>query len=247
MYFYGKMLVIPKQIRPLYLFIFSILFIFCIQENESNPSLQLVLVQSQLQVLAKYEIPEIRACLVNTLVFGKMVTTCYEIEKEFCNLDFFNNIKTPVVLQNRRDDLTFISINFPNCASGTAPLFLKYSNLQTPASMIWKDSFGFDGANVESQFQFTNQNSCKDLKLETASFITGGFSRLLNSMELSQLDGVEAELALIPATSAACMNDLNLNTGLISLTQGIKSGALLKGISCAYQSGSGFSICPWSL
>ncbi len=83
------MLVIPKQIRPLYLFIFSILFIFCIQENESNPSLQLVLVQSQLQVLAKYEIPEIRACLVNTLVFGKMVTTCYEIEKEFCNLDFF--------------------------------------------------------------------------------------------------------------------------------------------------------------
>ncbi|EMO41162.1 hypothetical protein LEP1GSC186_3026 [Leptospira noguchii serovar Autumnalis str. ZUN142] len=196
--------------------------------------------------MPKYEIPEIRACLVNTLVLGKMITTCYEIEKEFCNLDFFNNIKTPATLQNRRDDLTFISINFPNCASGTAPLFLKYSNLQTPVSMIWKDSFGFDGANLESQFQFTNQTSCKDLKLETPPFVTVGFSRLLNSTELSQLNGVEAELALIPATNAACMNDLNFSVDLIFLTQNIKSGAFLKGISCAYQNGSGFPICPWS-
>ncbi|WP_025178515.1 LA_1694 family PerA/PerB upregulated protein [Leptospira kirschneri] len=240
------MLVIPQKIRVLYFCIFSILFIYCIQENESNPSLQLALVQSQMQVVPKYEIPEIKACLVNTLVLGRMITTCYEIEREFCNLDFFNNIKTPAILQNRRDDLTFISINFPNCVSGTAPLFLKYSNLQTPASMVWKDSFGFDGANLESQFQFTNQSSCKDLKLETAPFVTAGFSRLLNSTELSQLNGVEAELALIPATNAACMNDLNFSADLIFLTQNIKSGILLKGISCAYQSGSGFPICPWS-
>ncbi|MCH1912490.1 hypothetical protein L9Z41_11235 [Leptospira noguchii] len=240
------MLVIPKKIKALYFCIFSILFIYCIQESESDPSLQLALVQSRMQIVPKYEIPEIRACLVNTLVLGKMITTCYEIEKEFCNLDFFNNIKTPATLQNRRDDLTFISINFPNCASGTAPLFLKYSNLQTPVSMIWKDSFGFDGANLESQFQFTNQTSCKDLKLETPPFVTVGFSRLLNSTELSQLNGVEAELALIPATNAACMNDLNFSVDLIFLTQNIKSGAFLKGISCAYQNGSGFPICPWS-
>ncbi|TQE74745.1 LA_1694 family PerA/PerB upregulated protein [Leptospira noguchii] len=240
------MLVIPKKIKALYFCIFSILFIYCIQESESDPSLQLALVQSRMQIVPKYEIPEIRACLVNTLVLGKMITTCYEIEREFCNLDFFNNIKTPATLQNRRDDLTFISINFPNCASGTAPLFLKYSNLQTPVSMIWKDSFGFDGANLESQFQFTNQTSCKDLKLETPPFVTVGFSRLLNSTELSQLNGVEAELALIPATNAACMNDLNFSVDLIFLTQNIKSGAFLKGISCAYQNGSGFPICPWS-
>lgn len=108
------MLVIPKKIKALYFCIFSILFIYCIQESESDPSLQLALVQSRMQIVPKYEIPEIRACLVNTLVLGKMITTCYEIEKEFCNLDFFNNIKTPATLQNRRDDLTFISINFPN-------------------------------------------------------------------------------------------------------------------------------------
>ncbi|WP_042799750.1 LA_1694 family PerA/PerB upregulated protein [Leptospira weilii] len=225
--------------------IFIFLF-YCIQENESNPSLQLALVQSQLQTIPRREMPELKACLVNTRITSGTITTCYEVEKESCNLDFFNNIKTPTILQNRRDDLTFISINFPNCAAGTAPLFVKYSNLQTPASMLWKDSFGFDGANVESQFQFTNQKTCKDLGLETNPFIAGEFSRLLNSQELSRLNSIEAELALIPTTDAACKNDLNFSVSLIDLTQNIKNGTFLRGITCAYQIGSAYPICPWS-
>ncbi|MCL8265766.1 hypothetical protein M9Y82_03690 [Leptospira weilii] len=225
--------------------IFIFLF-YCIQENESNPSLQLALVQSQLQTIPRREMPELKACLVNTRIASGTITTCYEVEKESCNLDFFNNIKTPTILQNRRDDLTFISINFPNCAAGTAPLFVKYSNLQTPASMLWKDSFGFDGANVESQFQFTNQKTCKDLGLETNPFIAGEFSRLLNSQELSRLNSIEAELALIPTTDAACKNDLNFSVSLIDLTQNIKNGTFLRGITCAYQIGSAYPICPWS-
>lgn len=219
----------------------------CIQENASNPSLQLALIERQLHVVPKPEVPDVKACLVNTQVAGRKITTCYELEKERCNLDFFNNIKTQTTLQNRRDDLTFISINFSNCAAGTAPLFLKYSNLQPPVSMLWKDAFGFDGANTESQFQFTNQKTCNGLGLESGPFVSGSFSRLLNGNELSQLNGLEAELALIPQTTATCMNDLNFSAELINLTQNIKNGTFQKGITCSYQTGSGYPICPWSI
>ncbi|WP_036095542.1 LA_1694 family PerA/PerB upregulated protein [Leptospira weilii] len=236
---------LKKRILPLIGFVCILLF-SCIQENASNPSLQLALIEAQLRTVPEWEIPEIRACLVNAQIASGTITTCYEVEKKSCNLDFFNNIKTPTILQNRRDDLTFISINFPNCTAGSAPLFVKYSNLQTPASLLWKDSFGWNGANIESQFQFTNQRSCKDLGLYASPYIASGFSRLLNSQELSQLNNIEAELALIPTTSAACMNDLNFSNGLIDLAQNIKNGTFLRGITCAYQTGLGYPICPWS-
>ncbi|RHX78685.1 hypothetical protein DLM76_16785 [Leptospira yasudae] len=239
-------MLVDRKLRILPFWLLVCTFQFdCIQESASNPSLQLALIEGQLHVTPKPEVPTIKACLVSTQIASGKITTCYELEKDRCNLDFFNNIKTQTTLQNRRDDLTFISINFSNCAAGTAPLFLKYSNLQPPASMLWKDSFGFDGANVESQFQFTNQKSCKELGLQTAPYIGGGFNRLLNSEEVSQLDGLEAELSLIPATTPACMNDLNFNPNLIALTQNIKNGSLLRGITCAHQNGSGYPICPW--
>ncbi|WP_425591061.1 hypothetical protein [Leptospira barantonii] len=241
------MLVTSYKFAPAILGLICTFLFHCIQENASNPSLQLALIEVQSQTVPKLEVPEIKACLVSNQIATGKITTCYELEKDKCNLDFFNNIRTPTTLQNRRDDLNFISINFPSCATGTGPLFTKYFNLQTPASMLWKDAFGFNGANNESQFQFTNQKSCKSLGLESSAFVTGSFSRLLNGNELSKLDSLEAELALIPATTATCMNDLNFSTELIALTQNIKNGILLRGVTCSFQTGTAYPLCPWVL
>ncbi|RHX83462.1 LA_1694 family PerA/PerB upregulated protein [Leptospira stimsonii] len=223
------------------------IFLFqCIRENASNPDLLLAIVNQQLQPNASVAVPALKACLVTNQLHSGKVTTCYETTAESCNLSFFNNIATATTLQNRRDDLTFININFANCTTGATSLFVKYSNLVPPTSMLFKDQLGLNGSNVESQFRFTNQKSCKELGLETSNFVPGNFSRVVNSEELVQLNSLEAELALIPTTTANCFTDLNFNQSLISLTQNIKNGSLQRGITCAYQSGSAFPICPWS-
>ncbi|TGM58683.1 LA_1694 family PerA/PerB upregulated protein [Leptospira adleri] len=241
------MLVKRRTHRLTFGWLLSIFLFHCIQENASNPNLLLAVVEQQLQPISSVAVPTLKACLVTNQIASGKVTTCYETTASSCNLNFFNNIATPTILQNRRDDLTFININFANCTTGATPLFVKYSNLVPPTSVLFKDQLGLNGANLESQFQFTNQNSCKELGLESSGFVPGNFSRVLNSEELYQLNSLEAELALIPATTNNCFTDLNFNQSLINLAQNIKNGSYQRGITCAYQSGSGFPICPWSL
>lgn len=218
----------------------------CLQKNESNPSVILTMISQALSRNLIVNVPTLNACLVTIQIPSGKITTCYEVTNENCNLNFFNNIQTNQILQNRKDDLNFININFPNCTAGATPLSIQYSNLVPPAGMLFKNLFDTNGPNLESQFRFTNQESCKILGLETSEFVSIHFERLVNSDELKQLDNLEAELALIPTTTSNCLLDLNFNQNLTTLTNKIRSGIFQTGITCAYQPGFGFPLCPWS-
>ncbi|XDD53925.1 hypothetical protein AB3N62_15810 [Leptospira sp. WS4.C2] len=236
------------HIKILYIPI-GLLFFYlgCIQKNESNPSVILTIVRQNLSRNLIEVVPTLKACLVTMQIPSGKITTCYEATKDNCNLIFFNNIPTNQILQNRKDDLNFININFPNCTAGATPLSIQYANLVPPTGMLFKNLLDTNGPNLENHFRFTNQESCKALGLETLEFVPVNFERLVNSDELKQLDSLEAELALIPATTSNCFTDLNFNQNLTTLTNKIRTGILRTGITCAYQIGVGFPLCPWSL
>ncbi|PJZ47198.1 LA_1694 family PerA/PerB upregulated protein [Leptospira brenneri] len=241
-------MLVSCQIKIQYKLIWFLFICFgCIQKNESNPSVILTLARQNLFTNPIQVIPSLRACLVTRQIPTGKITTCFETTIENCNLTFFNNIPTNQILQNRKDDLNFININFPNCTAGATPLSIQYSNLVPPTGMFFKKLLDINGPNLENQIRFTNQESCKILGLEVSEFVSVNFERIVNSDELKQLDSLEAELALIPTTTSNCFTDLNYNQSLITLTNKIRTGVLQTGITCAYQTGVEFPLCPWSL
>ena len=78
-----------------------------------------------------------------------------------------------------------------------------------------------------------------------SKFLNGTFERQLTALEISQLDNLNSDLAFMASTTNACLNDLNYNTTLLSLTGKIKANSILRGISCSDNTNSGFPICPW--
>ncbi|NCN10162.1 MAG: hypothetical protein GW938_09995 [Leptospira sp.] len=188
---------------------------------------------------------KMEACLVTTQISSHKVSTCFFSKPEQCNLDYFNNIKTSTSLQNRIDDLTFININFPNCSVAAGQLLTKYNLIQPPSSMLFKDIWNINGSNRKEDFQFTNHESCEKIGLYNSKYLSGSFERQLTSLEISQLDNLNSDLALMASTTNACLNDLNYNATLLILTGKVKANSILRGISCSDNANSGFPICPW--
>jgi hypothetical protein len=228
----------------------NILFVFflllhCLNPNQGSSNAILGLLNNSLNQDTNLENKSLEACVVTTKVSLNKVSTCFLSKPEQCNIDYYNNIKTSTSLQNRVDDLTFININFPNCSSGASQLLIKYNLIQPPASMIFKDIWNINGTNKDIDFKFTNHESCEKIGLYNSKFLNGTFERQLTALEISQLDNLNSDLALMASTTNACLNDLNYNTTLLSLTGKIKANSILRGISCSDNTNSGFQICPW--
>lgn len=56
------------KFAPAILGLVCVFLFHCIQENASNPSLQLALIEAQSQVVPKPEVPQIKACVVSTQI-----------------------------------------------------------------------------------------------------------------------------------------------------------------------------------
>ncbi|MCE9500009.1 MAG: hypothetical protein K8R21_05870 [Leptospira sp.] len=130
---------------------------------------------------------------------------CFNVSSANCTTDFFTNISTAAILQKRNDDLTFININYANCSPSAGGLFAKYSVLSSPASIALKDFLNLNGPIDKNNFTVTNNKSCESAGLLSQSFVSSQFVRLLTEDEFLKLNGVEVELALISATTNACI------------------------------------------
>ncbi|MCG9874604.1 MAG: hypothetical protein MH321_07465 [Leptospiraceae bacterium] len=233
------------KILKTHLFFILLIQLHCLNPNQGSSNAILGILNDALTQEIILENKIMQACLVNTKVSSFKVATCFLTKPENCNLKYFNNIRTTSIRQNRFDDLTFININFPNCSAGASQLLTKYSLIQAPASMLFKDVWNLNGINNATDFQFTTHESCENLGLYASKYLTASFERQLSAIEISQLDNLNSDLALMSSTSNACLNDLNYNTTLLNLTGKVKANIILRGISCSNNTASGFPVCPW--
>ena len=213
---------------------------FCIQKE--NPGADFVLSQIVVTPPDLYYTSSQNACVLTSQANGSSV--CFHVQPKNCNLEFFNNIANAAILQNRKDDLTFISINYSSCSSGVSALFGKYNAMTPPASMALQNAAGWNGENLRSEIVLYSGSSCADLGLEKSPFVSASFSRAINDSELASLNSVTIDLAVITATSSQCISDLSIKPEYMSLINGIRNGSLALAITCSSAGGS-FPKCPW--
>ncbi|WP_051122359.1 hypothetical protein [Leptospira wolbachii] len=183
-------------------------------------------------------------CLVTAQRNTDRFSICFAIASEKCKLDFFQNLKTEVILQKRKDDLTFININLPNCSVGTGSLFAKYNAMFAPASSVLKDYMDINGPIHEGDILLTSLPSCGDSGFLEAKYLSDEFLRLLNSNELGSTNSVEVELAMIESTTSSCIDDLSFQSSFLPILTGIREKRFARGIPCSFQNDLNYELCP---
>lgn len=221
----------------------NLILIGCIKNNSPN---QISLLIPQLvSNTSKYQAndSDLKGCILTYDSGNESISTCFNIDKKDCNINFFLNISSDQILTKRKNDLSFLNINFSNCSSSGLTLVSKYNSLSIPSSTILKDILNVNNLSELTNLRFTNTHSCEYSKFTQTPLITNTYSRLLNKEELQSLNSLEIELSLISNTTLACMQDLNISNEIISFLSQIKDKNYVTGIPCSNSSTSAFEKC----
>ena len=155
-------------------------------------------------------------CVFDYREDNRKLTLCLSIPSESCRLSTLANIIDATTLQNRKDDLTFLSLNYPNC-SATAPIMQGiYNSFVPPTSIGLYKHTGIITA-------LSNSNTTISFR-ENCNFIPDA-NELLNLEELITINRIEAELGMFTNISSQCFSDLNTASEVISLVSEIKAGS----------------------
>lgn len=182
-------------------------------------------------------------CILTYDSGSESVSTCFHLEKEDCNINFFLNISNDQILTKRKNDLSFLNINYSNCSNSGLTLVSKYNSLSVPSSVILKDILNKNNLSELNNLRISNTYSCEYSKFTLESLTSISFERLLNKDELLSLNSLEIEVSLIPSTTLACMQDLNISNDLINFLSKIKDKKYLTGIPCSNSTISSFGKC----
>lgn len=217
----------------------------CLSENVPNDSLLLNSVYQSTFRPIRFESNDFNACVVSANVTSGRISVCFQLSKNSCSLDFFNNISTGEILQKRKDDLSFINLNFTNCTSPGSTLFGKYNAMSPPSSYLLQDYFGLNNANNDPSLTFTSRESCEKIGLLESRYLPTNFVRSLAESELKNINSLEVELSLISSTNNACITDLNFQPEFLPTVQSLRNQEYVRGIACSHNTITGYEKCPW--
>ncbi|MCZ8343406.1 MAG: hypothetical protein O9301_10270 [Leptospira sp.] len=217
----------------------------CLGEKLSNDSLLLNAIYQNTLRPTRFESKDLNACVVSATTASGRISVCFQLSKSSCSLDFFNNISSDEILQKRKDDLSFINLNFTNCTSPGSTLFGKYNSMRPPASYLLQDYFGLNSANNDLTLTFTSQESCEKIGLSESKFLPTNFNRLLTEGELKNINSLEVELSFIASTNNACITDLNFQPEFLPTVQSLRNQEYVRGIACSHNTITGYEKCPW--
>jgi hypothetical protein len=221
------------------------ILIECIGQNKSNDSILLNLIYKVNQKEDIYLSNSYNSCIVSADTSNGRMSVCFQLKEVDCSLNYFNSLSTPAILQKRKDDLTFISLNYANCASSVATLGGKYNTMTTPASMVLKDFLQINGNSDPKTISFSSVESCSTVGLFASKYVPGNFSSLLDRIGLLAIDSLESELAIILTTTNACLADLSFQPAFLPTIQSLRDGSIQRGIVCSHTPVPGYQVCPW--
>ncbi|MGE8720070.1 hypothetical protein ACO2KH_01925 [Leptospira terpstrae] len=185
----------------------------------------------------------LNGCILTYDSANESISTCFHLDKKDCNINFFLNISSEQILTKRKNDLSFLNINYSNCSNSGLTLVSKYNSLSVPSSVILKDILNINNLSELNNLRISNTYSCENSKFTQESLTSNLFERLLNKEELLSLNSLEIELSLISNTTLACMQDLNISNDLINFLSKIKDKKYLTGIPCSNSTLSSFGKC----
>lgn len=215
--------------------VWLLLVVGCIEKKSANSLPLLSLLKQKEPAIPAYSSNKNwNGCVLDFKDGEKKYTICILAPPESCNRTMLINLKDGTVLQNRKDDLTFLSLNYPDCATSTPTLFSVYNALNSPASFALKIKADLNTIN-ENQFRISFRESC--------DFISTSLNPLTHE-ELSKLNRVETELAVLSSTSSACINSLELSRENLELVNSVRSNAKSLLSICSHSSGS-VDLCNW--
>jgi len=217
----------------------------CINKNVADDAIMLSVINQLNTSEDFYQSREYNSCVVSADTTNGRLSVCFQLGEADCSLNFFNTISTDSILQKRKDDLTFISLNYTNCSSSVGTLGAKYNAMSIPASIVLQDYFKINGNIDAKMISFTNVESCGSVGLLVSKYVPVNFSSLLDSSGLQSIDGLESELALITTTTNACINDLSFQPAFLPTIQSLRDGSIQRGIVCSHTAIPGYQICPW--
>lgn len=219
------------------------LLVGCIKVNNPN---QISLLLPQLtNNPSKFQSNDsnLSGCILTYDSGNESISTCFHLDKRDCNINFFSNISNEQILTKRKNDLSFLNINYSNCSNSGLTLVSKYNSLSVPSSVILKDILNKNNLSELNNLRISNTYSCEYSKFTLESLTSNSFERLLNKDELLSLNSLEIELSLIPSTTLECMQDLNISNDLINFLSKIKDKKYLTGIPCSNSTLSSFGKC----
>lgn len=224
------------------LFISSLLVTnYCLAENLPDDTLLLNAVYQSSILPNRYTSKDFNACIVTANTVDGRISVCLNLSANSCSLDFLSNIKNNEILQKRKDDLTFININYTNCSTPGSTLFGKYNVMTPPASSLLQDYLKLN----HSSLTITSKESCEKLGMFASKYVPENFVRILNENELKNTNSMEVELSLIPSTNNACITDLNFQPDFLPIIQSLRNSEFLRAVPCSHTSIPGYEKCPW--
>lgn len=219
------------------------LSIGCIKgNNPSQISLLLPQITNNTNKLQSNE-ANLNGCILTYDSGNDTISTCFNLDKKDCNINFFLNISSEQILTKRKNDLSFLNINYSNCSNSGLTLVAKYNSLSVPSSVILKDILNINKLSELNNLRISNTYSCENSKFTDESLTSNQFERLLNKEELLSLNSLEIELSTIPSTTLPCLQDLNISSELQSFISNIKDKKYLTGIPCSNFTTSTFGKC----
>lgn len=222
--------------RTLY-FLFLSFFYGCLQENVPHAESLFYLMNPP--PIFQVNVPDAKACVFTILDASgtRSDSYCFRLKGTDCKLSSLLDLPDTSILQGRKDDLSFLSLNYPVCNSGAGELNSIYSDLVPPTAMIFHRVSGSIGPIVLERVLTANVMSCKALGLgDDAGYIEGS--------DLKNLMGFTTDLFLQPETSSACRETFDIIPAFRAKLEEIRSGALLWGGFCSRGSGD-TSPCSW--
>ena len=217
----------------------------CINKNVADDAIMLSVINQLNNSEDFYQSREYNSCVVSADTTNGRLSVCFQLGEADCSLNFFNTISTDSILQKRKDDLTFISLNYTNCSSSVATLGGNYNAMASPASIVLQDYFNINGNTDPKMISFSSVESCSSVGLFASKYVPVNFYSLLDRSGLLGIDSLESELALISSTSNACITDLSFQPAFLPTIQSLRDGSIQRGIVCSHASIPGYQICPW--
>lgn len=215
----------------------------CIKENNQNPTLLLIVLGNKPEgIIAWTPSTQKSACLLTAQNVTPKVTYCFNVSPANCGVDFFKNFPSQASIQNRKDDMTFISINYGNCNGATQNLFPTYDSLSPPASMIFKFLGNSNGSLKNSDFSIVHNQSCDTLGLTAIN--STKFSRILTEAKLVSLNNLQSEIGMISSSNNSCLLDLSVSQTSIDFLSAIRNNIFQLGYICD-NSVTSTRKCPW--
>lgn len=247
MFIHREMLVKIIEPRLIFYWLCNSLIIIslfsCIKSNTPNlKSLLLPQVTSPIEAYPAIGF-KLEGCILSFDKGNEKISTCFNLDRKDCNIDFFLNISSEQILTKRKNDLSFLNINFSNCSNSGLALVSKYNSLSIPSSTMLKDILNINNLSELTNLRFSNTYSCEISNFTQPPLIGNTYVRLLSKEELLSLNSLEMELSLFSNTTVSCMQDLNISNEIMNFLSQIKDKKYLTGIPCSDSSTSTFEKC----